>query len=214
MLIFGYAGVTLGASILAVGIARAVRRASTLGDGGNELASLSSYSGYVVGRWLDRVLSWLTVLGKTLDIRFILVGSLLPDIIDKPLGMELLREALSNGRIFSRTLLFFILTGASGLFVYRRFSKTWPLALALGTSAHLALDSMWQMPRTLLWPAYGLAFEKMDLGNWMQGLWHRLVTNPAAYVSEIIGVIVIAWFLWNLLRQGKIRIFMRRGQIH
>ena len=154
-------------------------------------------------------------MGETFDIRFILVGSLLPDIIDKPLGMVLLRGTLSNGRIFSHTLVFLAAVGASGLFVYRRYSRTWLLALTLGTFAHLVLDSMWRSPRTLLWPAFGLGFDRMDpdLGEWMQGMWRSLVTNPAVYIPEIIGLIVLAWFGWNLVRQGKIWAFIRRGPV-
>ena len=64
-------------------------------------------------------------------------------------------------------------------------------ALVLGTGGHLVLDSMWLTPRTLLWPAYGLAFERVDLTNWAQGLLHGLVTSPAVYVPEIIRAIVL-----------------------
>ena len=46
---------------------------------------------------------------KRLDWRFIIIGSMLPDIIDKPLGMFILGDTFSNGRIFAHTLLFFII---------------------------------------------------------------------------------------------------------
>lgn len=184
------------------------------GDG-SEPPSCSLFSKAAIGHWLYRLRSWLTALGETFDVRFILVGSLLPDIIDKPLGQVLLREILNNGRIFSHTLVFLAVVGASGLFVYRRYSRTWLLALTLGTGAHLVLDSMWRTPQTLLWPAYGLAFDKgdMNLSQWTQGMMNGLFTNPAVNVPEIIGLIVMAWFLWDLLRQGKLWIFIRRGRI-
>jgi hypothetical protein len=48
------------------------------------------------------------------DYRFVLVGSMLPDIIDKPLGQLVLRNLMSNGRIFSHTLLFLLLICLAG----------------------------------------------------------------------------------------------------
>ena len=75
------------------------------------------------------------------------------------------------------------------------------------------LDTMWQWPRTLLWPAYGLAFDKGDVSGWMQGVLRELLTNPAYYVPEIIGVIVLGWFSWNLLRRRKFLAFVWRGEV-
>jgi len=63
MLIFGHAGITLGATALLNG------------------ALTKSYSLCAGGR-----ASWLASLGNRIDIRLLLLGSLLPDIIDKPAG--------------------------------------------------------------------------------------------------------------------------------
>lgn len=38
----------------------------------------------------------------------ILVGSVLPDIIDKPLGGIILKDTIGNGRIYAHTLLFLL----------------------------------------------------------------------------------------------------------
>lgn len=43
-------------------------------------------------------------LGYRIDYRVVFIGALLPDMIDKPLGMILL--PLHNGRVFAHTLLF------------------------------------------------------------------------------------------------------------
>ncbi len=212
-MLFGHAGVTLGAFILAVGVARTARRTSAPSDGGVEPPSPSYRSGFTTGHMLDRVRSWLTALGEFLDIRLVLIGSLLPDIIDKPLGQVLLREELGNGRIFSHTLLFFIIVGSLALLVYRRYSRTWLLALAMGTGAHLVLDSMWGSLRTLFWPAYGWTFDKVDLSDWVERLWDGLITKPGVYVPEIIGLIVAVWFVWNLLHRGRLWAFIRHGQV-
>nr|WP_292468287.1 metal-dependent hydrolase [Methanolobus sp.] len=43
--------------------------------------------------------------------RYVAFGSLLPDIIDKPIGRFLFADSIANGRIFAHTLVF--------LFFYR-----------------------------------------------------------------------------------------------
>jgi hypothetical protein len=48
-----------------------------------------------------------------MDYRLIIIGSLLPDIIDKPVGMILL--PLNNGRVFGHTLLFILILLLIGL---------------------------------------------------------------------------------------------------
>ena len=47
--------------------------------------------------------SWLALPRGGIDYRVLLVGSLLPDIIDKPVGQVLFHDTFSNGRIFCHT---------------------------------------------------------------------------------------------------------------
>ena len=84
MLIFGHAGITLGAAVIVSSVA--YNRKSQDVEKRSNLSSLPAY----------------------LDIRLLLIGSLLPDIIDKPVGQLIFRETFSNGRIFSHTLLFLL----------------------------------------------------------------------------------------------------------
>jgi len=148
-----------------------------------------------------------------IDIRTLLVGSLLPDIIDKPIGHWLFKEYFSNGRIFSHTLLFLTLITILGVFYYRYFSKTWFLFLSFGIFMHLILDEMWRTPRTLLWPILGLEFERIGLTDWLGGIWHCLFTDPAVYVPELLGLFIVIWFLWMLLRMRTFYSFTRYGRV-
>lgn len=157
--------------------------------------------------------SWLNSFANHVDIRLLLIGSLLPDIIDKPLGTFLFRDSLSNGRIYCHTLLFLILITLVGLFLYRYCSKTWFLVLSFGTFTHLLLDQMWLTPRTLLWPLYGFSFEKIDLTYWMQVMFYALLTNPTVYIPEFVGAAIVICFVWLLARRGKLYTFFRNGQI-
>src|SRR4030043_267174 len=103
-------------------------------------------AGSIIADTVNRRPSWFASLSHYLDIRWLLVGSLLPDIIDKPVGQYLFRDTFNNGRIFSHTLLFLIVISAVGFLLLKKYRYKWMLALAAGTFAHLVLDEMWQVP--------------------------------------------------------------------
>jgi len=163
--------------------------------------------------WPKCKASWLTYLSSRIDIRLLLIGSLLPDIIDKPVGHFFFRETFSSGRIFCHTLLFLILVAVSGIYLYRRYSKTWLLTLSFGTFTHLIFDQMWFSPRTLFWPLLGLSFERSDISNWIPNIFHALLTDPAVYLPELAGAVILIWFTWLLFRRREIFSFIKHGQV-
>jgi membrane-bound metal-dependent hydrolase YbcI (DUF457 family) len=154
-------------------------------------------------------------LAGRIDIRILLIGSLLPDIIDKPIGRFFFREIFHNGRIFSHTLLFLIIITAGGVILYRTSKKTWLMALACGTFTHLIFDGMWMSPHTLLWPLYGFSFGKhpVSVWSWIASVLHQVAANPWALIPETAGIIIIAWFAWQLARRKKLLAFLRYGRV-
>ncbi len=112
---------------------------------------------------------------------------MLPDIIDKPVGIYLLGNTFGNGRIFAHTLLLVVIVGLIGVYLYQSQGKAWLVTLSFGSLFHLFEDQMWLTPRTFFWPAYGWAFEKTDTSSWLQNIFYAVRTNPAVYVPELIG---------------------------
>ncbi|NQU71462.1 MAG: metal-dependent hydrolase [Rhodospirillales bacterium] len=211
MLIFGHLGITLGAAVLLNGalIKSGVMPANQgQPDQDIEAPSPQEQRSLPLGKW-----SWITSLGRRIDIRILLVGSLLPDIIDKPVGQLLLRETLDNGRLFCHTLLFLIILTLLGAYVYRKTRGNWLLVLSGGVFAHLALDQIWRTPRTLFWPLYGWAFERLvDLTRWLRGIWYALFTEPSVYIPELTGIAVLVWFTIALLTRRKLCSFVTTGR--
>ena len=197
MLVLGHAGITLGTA--------AVLSAALGSSRSSQVVPLDNST--------SQKASWLTLLGRRIDIRLLLIGSLLPDIIDKPVGQVFFRETLSNGRIFCHTLLFLIIITLAGSYLYRYRSKIWLLVLSFGTFMHLVCDQMWRSPRTLLWPVYGLAFERADLTDWMSNMLYALLTYPEVYIPELVGAVIIIWFTVELVRRRKVFAFVRYGQV-
>ncbi|MFC2066462.1 metal-dependent hydrolase [Chloroflexota bacterium] len=201
MQIFGHAGITLGAAVLLSGALQRSHFSKTEGD-----------SSQTAPNHDDRE-SWFAFLGSCIDIRLLLVGSLLPDIIDKPIGQFFFRETFSHGRIFSHTLIFLILVALAGLYLYRCHDKIWLLVLSFGIFTHLMLDRMWRSPRTLFWPLFGFTFERIDLTYWVQDMLYALLAEPGVYIPELVGAAILLWFGVVLARRRKIGVFIRYGQL-
>lgn len=146
-----------------------------------------------------------------LDYRFLLLGSVLPDLIDKPLGQLLLRTAFSSGRILGHTLILNVLGLAVAMAMWRHRGRAGPVWLMLGSLAHLVLDQLWLMPRTLFWPALGWSFERLDLSGWVPSLLDALVSEPAVFIPEIAGGVALGLFALSLIRRRRVGRFIRTG---
>ncbi len=206
MLLFGHVGITLGAAALLSGVLTTIQvQAEEKSEPLQQPRSLS----HLLSTPIRTVSSWLTSLTGRIDVRLLLVGAMLPDIIDKPIGQFFFRDIFNNGRIFSHTLLFILVISIIGLFLYRKFNNSGLLVISFGSFMHLVLDEMWLTPSTLLWPLTGLSFERIDLTNWFNNLFHGLLNYPPLYISEIIGAVIIIWFALLLLRKGNLYTFIR-----
>ncbi len=137
-----------------------------------------------------------------LDYRFLLLGSIFPDIVDKPLGVIF----QVSGRAFCHTLLFMALILAAGICLFRIRKNPGLFCFALGCVTHVLLDSVWLNKITFLWPLFGWGFQHTDIsiGPWIESLFLDLITKPSEYIPEVIGAILLALFFFGLSRNGKI----------
>lgn len=195
MLLLAHTGITLGAALL---LKSGLTRERVLS------ATSRDYATEVSPRVPRRS-------GVNMDYRLVMVGAMLPDLFDKPIGVFLFRDAFSTGRIFCHTLLFLIVISLAGLYLYKSRGKLWLLILSFGTFIHLILDQMWLSPGTLLWPIYGFTFPRDDLSHWTLNMWHALQTNPGVYVPEILGAIILVGFVALLAHRKKVHTFIRYG---
>jgi len=148
-----------------------------------------------------------------LDLRILVLGGLLPDIIDKPLGLIALHSLHNNGRLFFHTLLVLAVLGLAGWLLYRRGNRAGLLTLTLGMAAHLGLDAAWQEPRTFFWPFPGFDFPRYTQDFGLAFFWERFTTIPSVYGWEILGGLAfLGVFTW-LVRNHALRAFIRAGQI-
>lgn len=156
-----------------------------------------------------------TSLKVKVDYRLLLVGAILPDLIDKPIGHYLFYSTFQNGRIFAHSVLFVLLLTALAAYVERKYLYTGISVLALGAVAHLAEDQIWREPVTALWPLLGWQFPKLDITDYSGYILDALFHDPNAYVPEIVGLIIIAGFVWRfeLYRVERAKAFLKTGRL-
>ncbi len=151
---------------------------------------------------------------REIDVRTLLTGSMLPDIIDKPLGIYLLGDRYSNGRIFAHSPLFFVVVLVVGFILYRLKRRTAGFAVAFAVCTHLAFDEMWRRTSTLLWPFFGWIFPREYLGtNWAAKMVQELLSSPATYIAEVLGgIVLLIAFVW-LVRRKRVVVFIKKGYL-
>ncbi len=147
-----------------------------------------------------------------IDYRLVLVGSLLPDIIDKPLGIIL----LGNGRAFAHSLLFNFILISIGIWLYYKRRRSGFLIFSLCSAGHLILDEMWHNPVTLFWPLYGrfVTTEAHSFTGWLVKLMYQVPEMSLhTQVAEIIGAVALVCFLRELITKRGILAFVKTGEV-
>lgn len=157
---------------------------------------------------------------KTIDYRIVVVGSLLPDLIDKPIGRIFFESKFESGRVFAHALAFIAALSAIGLYRWIRYRKIGWLVLAGCSSIHDVFDRMWMFPRILFWPFLGKTLGKAAkpgtataVGAWVAPEVHHFLTDPYSYISEIIGFFLTVYFVGRVLRNHKLSMFLKTGKM-
>ena len=141
---------------------------------------------------------------RWVDLAFLALGSMLPDIIDKPLGLLAFGTA-EQGRTFGHTLLFLMVLAT--LAVYLKNARM--ASVSVGVLAHLVLDSMWKSPVILFWPMLGNFPSVQDLGvgnfppaqdlgvsDYILAQLYGL-RNPMVWVPEVLGLSYLIFFAFE-----------------
>ncbi len=172
--------------------------------------------------------------GLDIDYRFVLLGALLPDIIDKCILFFLSNETFRSGRMFAHSLLFTLLLLTLGETVRYWYKKSWVLVLAACSFIHLLLDEMWKQLNIFFWPFYDFILSRSyrAVETWSPGIlkipvkaharvegeitWggiRRALSEPYIYISEIVGALILLYFIFGLLRRKKFVHFLKTGRL-
>ncbi len=149
-----------------------------------------------------------------MDLRFLVVGGLLPDLVDTPIGLAAYGE-LESVRLVAHSLAFASLLMVAVLVLTRRGRprKRW-MPLAVGLLLHLLLDAMWADPETLWWPFLGFTFAPAGPASAMTYL-GDIFSQWRVWALEALGLA----YLYGLARRARLgdpasrREFLATGRI-
>ncbi len=149
------------------------------------------------------------------DLRWLVFGALLPNLIDKPLGTLIAPSFFGADRLFGHSLLFSTTIMATALLVTRRGRRrrAW-MAVAIGAMIHLLLDAMWTSAETFLWPFLGWEFAPGVPDYWAGFLGNQLLV-PSALLQEALGLayLVYLWRKAGLSEPGERSTLLRTGRL-
>lgn len=124
----------------------------------------------------------------------VLIGAILPDLVDKPLGYVLL-PSLQNGQLVGHMLAFALILGLATL---RPRWRAWILPIAFGVCAHQVEDQMWLNSTIWLWPLGGAPDPApFPLSNYSD----QYLLDRAAQLHELAGLAAFAMASWISARQ-------------
>jgi membrane-bound metal-dependent hydrolase YbcI (DUF457 family) len=121
------------------------------------------------------------------------LGSVLPDLIDKPVGILLFADTIGYGQIYCHTLLFAGLVFIIALLGYSLYPRIGLLilGLAVGIFSHQLLDAMWFKPVNWFWPTQG-PFIGRERPDFFWNAFKRTIKNPIEWFT---GGIILAFFI-------------------
>ncbi len=150
-----------------------------------------------------------------MDLRWVLAGSLLPDLIDKPIASILFHDTFRTDRIVAHAVVFpvvlmFIVMAATSRGTSLRRGL---ISLVIGVFVHLILDGAWTSPEAFFWPLFGLDFPPVA-GSDFATLLGDMLESPWVWLGEAAGLGYLL-FLWRryLAEQGAIAAFRSDGRI-
>lgn len=124
------------------------------------------------------VAMWVVFRDPAIDHRLVVVGALLPDLLDASWG----GAAVGHTLAFAVLLLFAVM----GLTVGRRSVRRRLLAVPIGWFFHLVFDGAWSDTALFWWPVDGLSFRDVAIPAFDRPVGVTLV-------MELAGVIALVW---------------------
>ena len=163
---------------------------------------------------LTVLIVWFVMRGNPrVDYRVVALASLLPDVIDKPIGRIIFRERYDSGRIYAHTLLLNVALFCVLFFMRGRLKRQFVL-VPISSLLHLAEDAVWAQPRIFWWPLLGATFPRDPVRDGPLSFLNP-ANNPGALWQETVGLAVLIFMFAShgMLSREGVRTFLRTGML-
>ena len=143
---------------------------------------------------------WLVFRDPAFDYRLVVVGALLPDLIDVATGGAWVGHTL----LASVAVLVGVMLGTR----HRRQLRRRLLAVPIGTFLHLVLDGVWGEREVFWWPAFGSSFSGAPLPSFDRSV-------GLVVVQELVGAALLLWWWrrFRLAEPARRAAFLRTGRV-
>ena len=149
---------------------------------------------------LSLVMMWFVFRDPAIDHRLVVLGALLPDLVDAPFGHAAVAHTLLGA--------VFLLYGVMAVTVRRRRLRRRLLALPIGVFFHLVLDPIWTVTAVFWWPVQGLALGDHPIPAFDRPL-------GVAIAMEVVGALSLmwVWYRFGLADPTRRSVFLRTGRL-
>jgi hypothetical protein len=159
------------------------------------------------------LLTYVTLGRRRIDYRFVLLGAVLPDVVD-----ALLRpwtDPGPSGRGIAHSLLAPSAVAVAVVLLGSGERRLALFGIAVGWLLHLVGDGMWEAPATFLWPAFGWRFSSSPRETYSWDLFRHPLEHAGTWAAELAGACILAWFwiAFELGRGARWRAFLRDGHL-
>jgi hypothetical protein len=147
------------------------------------------------------VITWLVFHDPAIDYRVLMLGAVLPDLVDGLFGGARVLHSV----VGSVVLLVVVMLATIG----RRAARRRWIFLPIGTFLHLALDGAFTVTQVFWWPFTGWSFDDEPLPSVERGLIGLNILLEAA------GLVALVWFYrrFGLGDPVRRRQFVRTGRL-
>ena len=156
---------------------------------------------------------YVTLGRRRIDYRYVLLGSILPDIADGILGLFLFHGP--SGRWVAHSLPAVIVVTVAIIIGTSGEQRLALFGIGVGWLLHLVADGMWLAPLTFFWPAFGLRFSPAPAEPYSLDLFGDPLAHLSTWSGELLGAGILAWFFaaFELSDGDRWRRFIKDGHL-
>ena len=155
---------------------------------------------------------YVTIGRRRVDYRFVLLGAILPDLID---GASCWAYECGGGRGIAHSLLANVAVTVLIILVLRGETRLAVFGIGVGWLLHLVGDAMWDAPETFFWPVAGMDFATSPTEPYSWDLFTDPLAHVWTWAGELAGILVLLWFVvaFDLRDRTRWRAFLRDGYL-
>lgn len=162
-----------------------------------------------------------------IDYRMVVVGSILPDIIDKPIVEIVYGLQNHEGHFIAHSFIFSTLLIMLGIVIFRKRKNKSILLLGICSLIHQIFDKIMLLPNIFFLPkvnsVHFAILDRLEFLHIIMKPIYRVFPylrgiimyfeKPYVFISEMMGFIIIVYFAYKLYKNKEYESFLKCGRL-